>query len=169
MSDGGPKGRPSTIPVKYDIQWASSRRLVHVWWGSRGRPGTMHGVPGRSEMDVHFSSIWTDELCLIWYVHYTFIEQPFSTSTGPIQTFSRRPLGANRPTGKRNLYILLIYDNDLLPYYLLHQITYHIFSTCWLIEIFAHLIKILFYHFFLTIIILFKNCVSKSIDCIFHL
>ena len=40
-SDGGLRGLPGTIPVKYDIYWASSRRLV----GPRGRPGTMHDDP----------------------------------------------------------------------------------------------------------------------------
>ena len=39
-----------------------SGRPVDVCWGPRGRPGTMHDVLSRSEMDVNFSPIWMDEL-----------------------------------------------------------------------------------------------------------
>ena len=72
-----------------------------------------------------------------------------------------------------NLYIYLLYYNDLLLYYLLYQITYYISSIYYLIEIFlpfADIIKFLlkcFFIIFFTIIIFFKNCFNKSINCIF--
>ena len=36
-SDGDLKGRPDTIPVKFEIYWASSRRLGDALWEPRVR------------------------------------------------------------------------------------------------------------------------------------